>query len=320
MSLKQWISNPMSFLSDPWKGVLWKILACACFATLNGIVRYLTGGTGGTEHPLSPYEIAFLQNLFGCFFMLPWLIKSGEYSFKSRWPALHGVRIISAVTGVIFIYFAFSQMPIAKAVALGLTGPIFTVIGARLYLRERIGLLRLTGIFLGVLGIFVVMRPDEVLLGADAGELGWVAALPLLSAIAFSVSKLIGRRLASQGESPRALATYLLLFMAPVALVPALFHWVMPTAFQWFLLVCLGGLASLAHFSMAKTYSLAEVTFVTPFGISRLIFTAIIGFVAFGELSDSEDLWIGAAVILISTICLSFEGKKRLRIPFKTPA
>jgi len=293
---------------------MWKILACCCFAMLNTIVRYLTGGSGHCENPISSPQITCLQNFFGCMIMIPFIFKSGLESLKTTKIMLHSLRIILAVSGMILLYTAFAHMPIAKVVALGFTGPIFTVLGAKLYLRENLGIFRLFGITLGFVGTFIIMRPDKMLMlsGDENTVFDWFLFLPLLSAIAFAAAKLAGRKLASSGESPQILTVYLLFFMVPVSAVPALLGtWTPPTIEQWGLLCALGCLASAAHYSMARSYQLAEISFVTPFGITRLIFSAFLGYFLFSETIKSMDLWIGAIIIITSTVMLSLEGRKK---------
>lgn len=299
------------------EGILWKTLACACFAGLNVIVRYLTGGAGGTGTPLPAAEIACLQNVIGCALMLPILMGNRSFtSLKSPHLALHTVRVILGAAGIVLLYLAFAVMPTAKAVALGFMGPIFTVIGAAIYLKERLGALRLLGVALGIVGAFLITRPDLDFFKGDPGNgtAFWTLMLPLGSAACFALCKILGRQLTNLGESPALLTIYLLVFMVPVCLVPALFDWVMPVGNQWLWLVLLGGLASLAHYSMAKSFACAEIVFLTPFGFSRLLFSAAIAYVVFAELPKTSDFWLGTAIVFIGTLAICYEeemDKKR---------
>lgn len=298
-------------LAPHWEGALWKILACLCFAAVNAVVRYLNGGAGGIENPLPPYEIVFLQNFFGCFLMIPWVLKKGFVSLKTKWPGLNLVRVIAAVLGVILWYFSLYYMPVAKAVALAFTGPIFTIIGAKLYLSERVGIQRMIAILLAFTGTFIIMRPDRVL--AAEAEFDWTVLLPLLSAIFIAVSKLTARHLGMLGESPRVITTYLLFLMVPISFLPALYGWVMPNTGQWLALIALGVLGTLAHLSTAKALSMAEVTFLNPFGFSRLIFSTLIAYLAFGEMPKASGFWIGVSVLVGSLFLMSLDSRYRLR-------
>ncbi len=295
------------------QGILWKTLACACFAGLNVIVRYLTGGAGGTETPLPAMEIAGIQNAIGFCLMLPFLLgKHSLASLKSKYITLHGVRVLMGGAGMVLLYIAFSVMPTAKAVALGFMGPVFTVIGAAIYLKERMGLLRTFGITLGMLGAFLITRPDLDFMkdGGAQSVTFWAFLLPLGSAACFAVCKIVGRELTNLGDSASLLTVYLLVFMAPVCLIPASFHWVTPEGIQWLWLLALGVLASLAHYAMAQSYACAEIVFLTPFGFSRLLFSAAIAFAAFGELPKAGDFWLGTAIVFLGTVAICYEEEQ----------
>jgi len=293
-------------ISPLWQGVLWKLLSCACFAGINGIVRYLNGGgQSAIETPLPSSVILFFQNVFGTILLLPFVIRSSRVcdNRKTLYPQTHLMRILAAVLGVLLWYLALQRMTIAEAVALSFTGPIFTVMGARMLLGELLGKQRIWAVILSLVGAFVISRPDLVLGGNTTAGFSWAICLPLGSAIALAWNKLLTRKLANLGENPKRLALYLLLGMAPISYIPALYEWTTPSFSHWQWLVCLGVLASLAHVSFGKAYALAEVTFLTPFGFSKFIFSTLIGYGVFLEV-PCRSLWLGMAIISLSIFLL----------------
>ncbi len=293
-------------------GIFWKLTACVGFALVNSFVRYLTGGAGGIENPLTPGVVVLFQNIFGCLIMLPFVLKNGFSSLKTQHPLIHGIRIIAAVFGIISLYTAFSKMPMTQVVALQFTGPIFTVIGAKLYLSEHVGKLRLLGIFLGMVGAFVLTRPDKALTSGQLDMDQLVVFLPLISAALFVVAKLSVRKLGKAGEKPQLLALYLLFFMIPVSAIYAASTWVTPTNNQLLMMIALGGSGCLAHYATAKAYAHAEVLFLTPFGFTRLILTSILGFTLFGEFPKNEGL-IFAVLFIITSVMVITWGEVRLK-------
>ena len=148
-------------------GLFWKLVSCFAFAGVNAVVRYLTGGAGAINQPLPSEVIVCFQNIFGFLILAPFMLKNGLGSFKTSWPFLHSLRIIIAVVGVISLYYAFAHMPMAQAVALQFTGPIFAVIGAKIYLKEKMGFYRILGVILGLGGAFIISRPDRAFFHSD---------------------------------------------------------------------------------------------------------------------------------------------------------
>ncbi len=300
------------------QGAIYKVLSCLFFAIINGLVRHLTHGVEGSLAPLSEFQIAFVQNVFGFLFTLPLMKMDGFSSFRVRSPGLYAVRVLAAVAGVCLWYAALKHMPIGVAVALGFTGPIFTVVGARLWLNEWLTPLRLWGVLLGIVGAFIIMRPDQMFLkqARDFDDV-WVF-LPLLSAIAIALSKLASRRLGEVGEPPNLQTFYLLLFMIPVSAVPAMMVWTPMDPTHWTLLALVGACATGAHYTMAKAYALSGVLFLTPFGFARLFFSAVIGYVVFGEASLTMSFFAGAAAILLSGLVIARdEQQQKARIALK---
>lgn len=298
-----------TWLNPAWQGAFWKIISCAAFAGINGVVRYLSGGAEfSPETPLPSSVIMFFQNVFGTLLLLPLIRKSGVSTIKHH-PVLHFVRIFAAVLGIWLWYLTLQHMPIATGVALSFTGPVFTVIAANLFLKERLDPQRILAICLSLTGAFIISRPDLALSNTEH-YMGWAVVFPLTSALVLAWNKIITRKLAKLGETPQALATYLLLFMTPMSLIPALQSWTTPSLEHWPWLLLLGSLAAIAHLSFSRAYKLAEVTFLTPFGFSKFLFSMLVGYCCFTEI-PSISLFVGLGVIGLSIWLLGRREKQR---------
>lgn len=295
-----------------FQGAFFKIFSCGCFAGINAVVRYLGGGGAiGLDAALPVNVILFFQNVFGFILMLPFFytfrLKTlfSPLQWKTAYPKLHFFRVVTAVLGIIFMYLSLQKMSIAESVALSFTGPVFTIVGARILLGEGLGQQRLLAIVLSIIGAFIITRPDLILLKSDQ-SLGFAAILPLLSAATLALSKLLTRQLAKTGETAEQLTLFLLLGMIPVSFIPACYEWVTPIGAHWPWLVVLGLLAVLAHISFSKAYAMAEVTFLMPFGFSKFLFSMLLGYYCFTEM-PSVSLWLGMSIIGMSLVCLGYK-------------
>jgi drug/metabolite transporter (DMT)-like permease len=302
--------------STAWEGAFWIVLSLTCFAGINGIVRYWSGGVDSAIETLPVHVMQFFQNIFGTVFLLPWILKTRVGSFKIRFVGLHMTRVIAAVLGVYLWYLSLKAMPMAESIALSFTGPIFTVIAATLWLKEKINTPRLLAILFSLTGAFIISRPDLAFNG-NTHPIGFAVFLPLSSALAITINKLLTRKLATLGETPTVLTTYLLLLMAPISLLPALYEWTTPSPSHWPWLILLGALASGAHLSISKAYQLAEVTFLTPFGFSKFFINVLIGYLAFSELPLEKSLWIGTITIFASILILGSASLKNYFMGYK---
>ncbi|MBI2707601.1 MAG: DMT family transporter, partial [Proteobacteria bacterium] len=257
--------------SPHFRGAFWKISSFLCFSGINGIVRYLSQTAEAiSQTPLPAYEVAFFQNLLGLIFLIPWIIQNGPESLKTRYPTLQICRIALSVIGVVLWYISLSYMPLAQAVALMFLGPLITLLGAKLFLKETISRERSLAILVGFVGGGIISHTTFMM-----GAFSLVALLPILAATCFSGATLMVRRLTKE-DSPQLIVVYLLLFMAPLLFIPTLLYGVWPATWQWPWLLIMGGLAASAHLCLSKAYASAEVSYLIPYGFTKWFASALI--------------------------------------------
>lgn len=300
-----------------WRGIFWKILSCGCFAGINVLVRFLSGGSPlYISNPLPIYSIMFYQHIIGALVMSYWMWHNNEMhftNFKTTNLHLHIVRIAAAAIGIGLFYLSLRYMPVPQAVALSIAAPIITTIGAVLFLKEHFNLKRKLAVFCSLSGGFLIARPDRTLL--DPTNYSWYMLLPILAALAFSLDKLLTKKLLSQKEHPRALAWYLLVFISPLCLLPAIqYGWTSPEFKQIPWILMLGLLSALAHYTFNKAYALSDVTILLPFGAARIILGSIMSYIIFYELPKTLDIWLGMTIIILSTIILCIKDETITKI------
>ncbi len=303
--------------SPHFRGAFWKISSFLCFSAINGIVRYLSQMSETIGHtPLPAYEVAFFQYAFGFIFLIPWILQNGPKSLKTRCPALQTCRIVLSALGVVLLYSALPYLPLAQAIALMFLAPLITAMGAKLFLKENITKERGLAILIGLVGGGFVSHSTFLNTPSMTGALNLLTFLPILAATCFSGATLMVRRL-TRDDSPQLIVTYLLLFMAPILLIPTLLYGVWPETWQWPWLLMMGGLAAGAHLCFSKAYASAEVSYLLPYGFTKWFACALIGFAAFHEVPC---LWtcIGAFVIMGSILFLSYGETRKHKVALST--
>ena len=119
---------------NPVKGAIFMVLAGVAFAGANAITWTVTYKMG-----FKPQSDAFWQYAIATLFSLPFILRHGLASMRTRHPVLHGVRIILSVLGVQAFTQAFaSGMAPWHVVALVMTSPFFVLIGAAVFLLSLI--------------------------------------------------------------------------------------------------------------------------------------------------------------------------------------
>ncbi len=291
MPLKPLPAGSRAFAKLPGhvRGAVWMLLAALFFGLQGPIVRMAVVN-------LDPLMVAFVRSLFILLLMLPWILRNRATAMRTQRLSLQFVRATMSMAGFVLLVVAQANLTLAEVAAMTFTAPLFATIGAALFLHEIVRARRWTATFIGLAGVWIVLRP-----GFEAVEPLFV--LPLASAVFIAASNLMIKSL-SRSDSPNAIVAWLAIFSVPLTLVPALFVWSLPdlAALGWIFLLGLTGVG--AHMSLTRSLAAADASAVLPYDYSRLVVTASVAFVAFGEVPPIWT-WIGGAVIVSAVVYIA---------------
>ncbi len=284
-------------ISAPLQGALLMTLAALGFSIMNILIRY-------AADELHPVQIAFFRNFFALAFVLPWLFRHGLAGLRTERPGMHLARSVVGLSAMFCWFTSITILPLAEAVALNFTVPLFATAGAFFILREAVGMRRWSATLAGFLGVIVILRPGFV-------EITPAMAMPVIAAGFMAGSVLLVKTL-SRTEDTVAMVLIMNLIMTPLSLIPALFVWEWPSWTVLGYLTLIGLVATIAHLALTKSYRLADASAVIPFDYARLPFVAFFAYFAFGEVPD-EWTWIGAGIIAASAIYIAQREAKVAR-------
>ena len=273
----------------PLQGALLVVLATFGFSVMNLLVRI-----AAEELPL--FEVTFFRNFFAFVFMLPWMHKIGFKELKTKHLKLHFLRSAVGISAMIVWFASVSWLPMAQAVALNFTVPLFATIGAALILKEDVKLRRWGATIMGFVGVLIIVRPGY-------GDFSPLLVLPVLAALLMAGSVMIVKTL-TKTDSSSVTVFYTTIFMTLLSLLPAIFVWEWPSTNVWYAVIGLGVIGALSNLLITKALSIADASAVMPFDYARLPFMALMAFLAFGEIPDIWT-WIGGGVIAISAIYIA---------------
>ena len=246
---------------------------------------------------LNPFTICFFRCLIGLIIVLPFIIKNKFKAIKSKNIKLQFYRSFINVISMITWFSAIGIMHLEKATALGFTTPLFTTILAVIILREVIRAHRITALFIGFLGVLIIIRPGY--LPIEFGTL-----LMLIASFSFSIVLIMVKKL-SDIDSSLTIIFYHLLFMTPLTFIIAIFFWEGINFSQFFIFVLMGSAGLISHWCLARAFKLSDTTFIMPFQFTKLIWASVIGYVIFAE-SPDKWTWFGGIVIFTSVIYITF--------------
>ncbi len=282
-------------LSPNTRGAIWLFGSAIVFSAMNVGIKIVGGN-------IPSVEIAFFRCLFGLITLLPFLPYMGRSVFSTERFSLHLLRAALGLFAMSANFYAVTQMELAPAVAITFTSPLFMIVLAVIYLGERPGLSRILATCVGFVGTIIMLEPGS-------GEPSFPAIAALIGALAVAFVLVVVKKLAAT-ERPMTALIYFSIFSTLASAPPAMYFWVSPNANEFAILAAIGVLGSMGQYCLIKGYHLGEATVVTPISYVQLVLVGLVGFFAFGE-RPSLMAWAGTAIIVLSTLYITLEGRKK---------
>ena len=287
------------------RGGLLIVIATMTLSSMQGCVRYVAASG------MHPFEIGLFRLIFGSLIFLPIFARYGWTPLRTRHLGLHALRGTLQVVSMLSFFFALTITPMAKAIALEFTGPLFAALVAMVILGEKLRIRRISALVFGYLGVLVVIRPGFI--DIDLGVL-----LVMLSAVTWGLIMVVVK-VAGRADDSVTITLYMILFSTPLCLIAALPVWTTPTPVQLGWLVLIGTLGSVGHLSIAQALREAEMTAIVPIDFLRMVWVSIIGYLVFSEVPDIWT-WIGGAMIFSAATYISIRESRVAKQREKTKA
>jgi drug/metabolite transporter (DMT)-like permease len=269
------------------QGILWALLATGLFAVVAAMAKIAV-----TEYHV--LQILFFRQVVVFLSSLPTIAQDFPEAMKTRHPGLHCLRLLGAFVALSTSIWAVAVLPLTTAITLAFAQVFFVALLAMWFLKEPIGMHRISAVLVGFVGVIVVMRP-----GVD-GLINIHALIPLAGAVGAALAVISVRRL-SQTESTATLLFYQAAFVGLLAGVPLIWLWATPDLFGLFFLTAMGILATVGQWVGVKALRLGEASVIGNIQYTQLIYAAILGYFVFNEVPDMFTL-IGAAIVIGSAL------------------
>ncbi len=270
-------------------GILFMLGATIMFSASSAVSKWLIG-----TYPAG--EILFTRSatsLIACsLFVLP---QTGFSVFRTRRVRDHFMRGISQTLSQTCLIIAFSMMPLAGAIAINFSAPLFATIAAIIFVHEKVGRARWAALLVGFLGVLVITNP-----GTGAFQLGSLFALA--NAILYGTVTAAVRGM-SATESAETLTMYQMVFLTSLFALGLPFGFVAPDWKDALLLVFNGLGNGLGQYWWTRSLHLAPASAVGPFYYFSLVWATILGFALWGDL-PTLSLVAGSAIVVGSGLVL----------------
>ena len=273
-------------MTDNLRGALLMTLAMAGFAIEDMFIKLLAGA-------LPVGQVLLFLGIGGALVFGTIAHRRGEVLVS---PALLTravlVRNLCELVGTVGFVLGFVLASLSTASAILQATPLVVTLGAVLFLGEKVGWRRWLAIGVGFAGVMLIVRP------------GMAGFEPASLFAVIGVLGLAGRDVATR-LVPRSVSSYQISTWAFLTIVPAgVFLMivmdqppVLPNALQVLTLLATVGIGVLAYYALVAAMRVGELSFVTPFRYTRMVFALVVALLVFGENPDALTL-VGAVMII----------------------
>ncbi len=278
---------------NPMVGITLKVIAVATFLAMASLLKASEGTPVG--------EMVFFRSFFGIVPIVVFLAWRGELveGFKTRRPLAHFWRGAFSVGGMGLGFFALTKLPLPEAIAIGYAMPILIVIFGAVYLKETVRLYRWTAVFVGLIGIAIIVWPRLTVFTTPTGEISDLAigALASLASCVFAAFATMHVRKLVSTERSATIVLYFSITCSIAGLATLPFGWQWPTFEQWFFLIGAGIAGGIGQILLTEAYRYADVSVIAPFEYTSLVFSIIIGYVVFQDV-PTVPMLVGAVIVV----------------------
>lgn len=288
-------------LSNNTKGAALMALAMAAFTCNDTLVKMLTAD-------LNVGQIIFIRGLLTSLMVYGVARYAGALvPLRELRHPMVVLRTVFEIAATISFLMALRHMPLGNISAIMQCLPLAVTLGAALFLKEPVGWRRWGAIFIGFLGVIIIVQP-----GPDGFTM--TASLALVSMFCAAGRDLITSAIPSHVPS--------LAITVTTAVANAVFG--------LFLIVPFGGWQTLDVSHAAKLFfasalifvgyqslilamRLGEISFIAPFRYVSLVWALSLGFLVFGDV-PSATVMIGATIVVISGLYAFYREHRRNRL------
>jgi len=273
-------------LDNPVIGFSAMLLSILLFSLMDANVKWL-----GASYPTA--QIMFFRCSVA---LVPVLViiamRGGIGVLRTSQKKLHLLRSLMGISAMGLAFYAFSLMPLAEAVAIMHTTPLFITALSVLLLRERVGIRRWSAVFIGFIGMLLVVRP-----GAGVLESG--SLYMLMAAFLIGCTSIVIRHL-GKIDDPVCITFYFTVTGVILSLFGMLLQgWETPLAKDLALLVLVGLLGGMAQYLMTLSYQHMELGIVAPLKYLTIVFSGGIAYLVWGEIPDVQTVF-GIGIIILT--------------------
>lgn len=291
---------------NPLHGIGLKILSVAILMAMSTCIK------AAAEAGVPTGQAVFFRSFFAIPVIVAWLAMRHDLAdgLKTDNPMGHLWRGLVGGGAMGCGFAALGLLPLPEVTAISYAAPLLIVIFAAMFLGEQVRVFRLTAVFIGMIGVIIVLSP-RLSVTADGGvtqaeTLG--AFIALMGAVLAALAQVFVRKLV-HAERTAAIVFRFSVTTTLLSLCTLPFGWVWPGWGMTALLVLAGLLGGLGQILLTSCYRYAPTSVVAPFEYTSMLLAIGVGYFVFAEVPTGRTL-MGAALIAAAGIFIIFRERQ----------
>lgn len=265
---------------------LWMLVAGFMFACMGVFVKL------GAQY-FSSTELVFYRSLLGVWITF-WVIRYQRLPIITPHWKIHCWRGVSGLVSLLLFFYCLTRLPLATAISLNYTWPLFVALFSTIILKEKIHKPLIGSILVGFVGVILLLQPD-----LTEQTLPMVNVMGVASGFFAGIAYINVKQLGLLGESEWRVVFYFTLISTFVTGIWLLFTNMNPITEQGLLLLLgMGITATLAQLAMTRAYHTGVTLVVTALGYSTVLFSSLLGVWYWNE-ALSPLAWAGILLIVL---------------------
>ena len=278
-------------MSEDFRGAVLMMICMGAFVLNDAFVRL-----AGDSLPLA--QILFYRALLTTITLVLVAFYTGvlklKVSSQDKW--LIFFRSVTEALTAYFFLTAVMNMPFANVTAILQILPMTVTLAAAVMFKEKVGAFRILLIFLGFLGVILIINPAK-----DGFTI--YAGYALISVLLITIRDLLSRKLSVDVPTliPTVSASLGVLLFSILLITKTAFQ---PLNLQnSFFIVAAAFFIIFGYYTAILVMRSGEISFISPFRYTAVLFALMLGFVFFDEQPDGI-AFLGMTIVIISGIAL----------------
>ncbi len=287
-------------ISENTKGAFLISLAAACYVMSDIFMKFLSS-------EISIFQITFLRGLLVTFFLFSYCYISKASFFVKEWKD----RLVIAIRSILEVIMTYTflaalfNMNVANANAILQLIPLMVLLGSFAFLRQSPKTHEWIAVLVGCLGALIIIRPGAL-------DFNFFTIHALVAVLCLAARDLLTVRL-NKNIPSNIVAFYSALMLTLASFLLSKDTMYLGELRNSYFILYTAIFVSIGYIASVAAMRFGDVTFVSPFRYTALLWATVMGFIFFNEIPKFTTL-LGGFIIILAGVYIFYKSKENRKV------